>query len=32
MGEAEIGDVRHQLIGQLAIGQIAEALIDVAAP
>src|SRR5260221_8231235 len=32
MVEAKIGDVGHQLISQLAIGEIAEALVDIAAP
>ena len=32
MGETEIGDVRHQLVGHLAIGQITEPLVDIAAP
>ena len=32
MGEAEIGDIGHELVGQLAIGQIAAAFGQVAAP
>src|SRR5829696_767176 len=32
MREAEIGDVRHELLGQFAVGQVAAALPVVAAP